>query len=70
MFRLNRLFTSSKSAALSVIAMTLLPVLTGCGIGPGPLAAVTFGSVLWLDLALMPVRSLLGALALDIVNTL
>ncbi len=67
MFRLNRVLNSNKCKVLSLFILACLPLLTGC---VAELSAITFGSVFFLDLALTPVRSLLGALALDLVNTL
>lgn len=44
-----------------------VPLLTGCD--ATTIAGTSFGSFLWLDIALTPIRSLLGAFALNIINT-
>ncbi|MBK8270748.1 MAG: hypothetical protein IPK83_21555 [Planctomycetes bacterium] len=68
MFESKRILSSGKAAILSLFAVAMVPFTTGCLVAALP--AVAFGSVLWLDLALTPIRSLLGGLALDVVNTL
>ncbi|MFQ5430821.1 MAG: hypothetical protein ACE5E1_10980 [Phycisphaerae bacterium] len=56
----------NRLSAFLLLASTAL--LTGCS--PASVGAVTFGSALWLDIALTPIRSLLGGAALNLVNTL
>lgn len=63
----KHLLSGNKVKVLSLAALALLPLTTGC---IEALAIATFGGVLWADLALLPIRSILGALALDLVNTL
>ena len=54
---------------LSLFCMGFAPLLaTGCN--PYEIGFTLFGSFLWWDLALIPVRSLLGGLALNIVNAI
>ena len=53
------------TGSMSIVAM--VPFMVGCD--PFTTGATLFGSVFWLDIALTPVRSLLGSLALNIVNT-
>ena len=52
----------------SILTLACLPLLTGCQ--PAAVAATAFGAVFWADLALIPVRSFLGATALNIINTI
>lgn len=66
MFRNKRLFMLRNAKVLTLLALAMLPLLTGCIV---ELTAATFGTVLWLDLALTPVRSALGNAALDFVNS-
>ena len=56
---------SNRAKMLSMCAVLMLPLLTGC---IAELSVVTFGTVLLLDFVLIPVRSALGAFALDFVN--
>jgi hypothetical protein len=44
-----------------------MPLLTGCD--ATTIAGASFGTILWLDIALTPIRSLLGAFALNVINT-
>jgi len=57
-----------KSKLYSLVLLACMPLMSGCD--PVTLSAVTFGSVLWWDIILTPVRSLLGGTALSLVNTL
>ena len=59
--------TATKCKLFSLLFLASIPLITGCD--PITLAATTFGSVFWLDIALTPVRSFLGGTALEIVNT-
>jgi hypothetical protein len=56
-----------KSAVLSLVALAIVPLATGC---IAALPVVAFSGVFVIDLLLTPVRSWLGGLALDAVNTL
>lgn len=67
MFRSNGNMNHGKAKVLSLCVLACLPLMTGCIV---ELSAITFGSVLWLDLALTPIRSILGGLALNAVNSL
>ena len=53
---------------LSLLLLASMPLLTGCNLAA--VSTVTFGTVLWYDIALIPVRSFLGGTALQIINTL
>ncbi len=59
--------TATKCKLFSLLFLASIPLIAGCD--PITLAATTFGSVFWLDIALTPVRSFLGGTALEIVNT-
>lgn len=57
-----------KNKLYSLLLLACAPLMAGCD--PITLGTVTFGSVLWWDIVLIPVRSLLGGTALNLVNTL
>ena len=59
--------SAAKCKLRSLLLLACMPLMTGCD--PITLAATTFGATLWLDIFLTPIRSLLGAFALNIVNT-
>lgn len=60
--------SAAKCKLCSLLLLACLPLMTGCD--PITLAGTTFGAVLWLDIFLTPIRSLLGAFVLDVVNTI
>lgn len=62
----SRLFTA-KHKLWSLLLLASIPLMTGCD--TVTLAGTTFGAGLWLDIALTPIRSLLGAFALNTINT-
>ena len=59
--------TAVKCRVFALLLLASIPLMTGCD--PASVAATTFGTVFWIDIALTPLRSLLGGAALDIVNT-
>ena len=59
--------SSARSKLYSLLLLACMPLMTGCD--PITLTATTFGAVLWLDIALTPIRSFLGAFALNTINT-
>ena len=59
--------TATKCKVFALLLLASMPLMTGCDIST--LAATTFGAGLWFDIALTPVRSLIGGAALDFVNT-
>lgn len=58
---------AARCKLFSLLLLVCTPLMTGCD--PITLAATTFGAGLWLDILLAPVRSLLGAFALNTINT-
>lgn len=56
-----------KGLAYSLGMVVVTPFMVGCD--PVTTGVALGGSILWLDVFLTPVRSLLGATALGIVNT-
>ena len=64
---LNTNKTATKCKLFSLLFLASVPLIAGCD--PITLAGTTFGAMLWIDIALTPVRSFLGSTALDIVNT-
>jgi len=65
MLRSNRFTFRGK--LLSFLLLASMPLMTGCD--PLTVSATTFGATFWLDIALTPIRSLLGGAALNFVNT-
>ena len=59
--------SAAKYKLCSLLLLACLPLMTGCD--PITFAATSFGAGLWLDIFLTPIRSLLGAFALNTVNT-
>ncbi len=64
---LHSRLSAAKCKLCSLLLLACMPLMTGCD--PTTLAVTTFGTVFWLDIALTPVRSLLGAFALEVINT-
>lgn len=56
-----------KTKVLSLLLLACMPLMTGCL--AAPVAAAMYSGFLLLDIALIPVRSFIGGLALDFVNT-
>ncbi len=56
-----------RSCMLAALLAASLPLLSGCSRAA---AATIYGSLWWLDLGLTPVRSLLGTLTLNLINSL
>ncbi len=51
---------------LSLLMLASMPLLAGCDqVAAG---ATLYGSLLWTDIALIPVRSAIGSWALSIIN--
>jgi len=51
---------------LSLLLLACTPLLAGCD--PLTTGVTLYGSLLWTDIALIPVRSAIGSWALSIIN--
>jgi|GEM_PF-2010723 len=60
--------TKIKGLVYSGGLVVMTPLMVGCD--PFTTGAALAGSILWWDVFLTPVRSLLGSAALEIVNTI
>jgi len=60
--------TKIKGMIYSAGLVAMTPLMVGCD--PFTTGAALGGSILWWDIFLIPVRSLLGSAALGIVNTI
>ncbi len=56
-----------RSFMLAMLLAASLPMLSGCNRAA---AATLYGTVWWFDLGMTPVRSLLGTLTLNLINSL
>jgi len=59
-------FPMKRGKLLSLPMLAFLPILVGCDAVTTGVA--TFGTVFWTDIALTPVRSLIGAAVLAFIN--
>lgn len=60
--------TKQKGLFYSMAMMMMTPFMVGCD--PFTAGAAIAGSILWWDVFLIPVRSLLGSTALNLVNSI
>lgn len=68
MSRTSTRFFRLKAVVVSLLLFVCLPLLSGCIIPA--LGAGVFGTLFLWDFVLTPVRSFLGGLALDFVNSI
>ncbi len=59
-------FSTTRGKLLSLPMLAFVPLLAGCDAVTAGVA--TFGTVFWTDIALTPVRSLIGAAVLQFIN--
>ncbi len=62
----NKPFPMNRGKLLSLPMLALVPLLAGCDAVTAGVA--TFGTVFWTDIALTPVRSLIGTAVLQFIN--
>ena len=66
MSRPNKNRPARRGKLFSLLLLACTPLLAGCD--PVSTAALLYGSSLWTDVALIPVRSAIGTWALSIIN--
>ncbi len=62
----NTTYSKTRGKLLSLPMLALVPMLVGCD--PVTTGVATFGTALWTDIALIPVRSFIGATVLSFIN--